>query len=301
MTSPAPPLARPDEAACSRLSALLGEPIAGTAAVARHWLCVEQPGPWGRDAITESHLDIAIGEELARRSEGTGVRVVLIRRPGSHADTHLPRPRRVYLASTHPGATTLEQATVHDPKELLDLDLAAIGAGGPAGLGSRLTTPLLLVCTNGRRDVCCALLGRQLAGALAARHADAVWECTHLGGHRFAPTALALPTGYAYGRLDVPAAERVLAAAAAGEVVLPGNRGRSTWSRPEQAAELAVRELIGELRADALTVDGDLLVRHRDGRGWQVTVAERPATPARPESCGKTPGTPTTYVVTGVV
>jgi hypothetical protein len=292
--------ARPADGACSVLSEQLGEALAGTSAVAEYWLCLEQPGPWGREAITESHLDHAIGEELSSRSAGTGVRILLIRRPGEHPDIHLPRPRRVYLASTRPGAAVVEKATVHDPKELLDLDFAAIGAGRPAGLGQVMESPLLLVCTNGRRDLCCALLGRPIAGELAMRHGDTVWEATHLGGHRFSPTALVLPTGYSYGRLDVPSAEAVLASAARGDVRLARCRGRSTWSRPGQAAELAVRERIGELRADALTVTPDLLVRHVDGRSWQVTVEERPALPPRPESCGKAPGSPATYVVTGM-
>ena len=41
-----------------------------------------------------------------------------------------------------------------------------------------------------------------VTAALARVFPDEVWECTHLGGHRFAPTALVLPTGYSYGRLD---------------------------------------------------------------------------------------------------
>jgi hypothetical protein len=286
--------------ACSVLSAALDEPLAGTSAVTEHWLCVEQPGPWGRDALAQSHLDHAVADELARRAEAAGVRVVLIRRPGNHADTHLPRPRQVYFATTRPGRTRLDATTIQDPKELLDLDLAGLAAGRAPGSGFRRTAPLLLVCTNGRRDVCCALVGRPIAGALGERHPDAVWECTHIGGHRFSPTALTLPTGYSYGRLDLPTAADVLTAAGAGRVVLAANRGRSTWSRAGQAAELAVRELVGELDPDALSVSPELVVRHVDGRAWLVTVEERVATPARPESCGKAPGTPTAYVVTAV-
>jgi hypothetical protein len=288
---------------CAVLSENLGEPLAGTAPVADAWLCLEQPGPWGRNALSESHLDRDIGDELLRRSEGTGVRILLIRRPGSHADLHVPRPRRVYVAFTRPGATWLEQSTVSDPKELLDVDFPAVGAGAPVGLGRR-RAPLLLVCTNGRRDLCCALLARPVAGALAERHQDAVWECTHLGGHRFAPTALTLPTGYAYGRLDASSAESVLVAAGAGQVVPGLCRGRSTWARAGQAAELAVRERIGDVDADALTVEpagAAVRVRHVDGRAWRVSVAERPLSPARPESCGKAATTPTALVVTDLV
>src|SRR5689334_25354628 len=95
---------------CSTLSGFAGEPLAGTAATATAWLCLEQPGPWGRDALLESHLDPDLGAELHRRAAGTGVRILLIRRPGKHADDHQPATRRVYLASTQPGASWLEPA-----------------------------------------------------------------------------------------------------------------------------------------------------------------------------------------------
>jgi hypothetical protein len=282
--------ANPDR--CSAVAESIGEPLAGTSATARSWLCVEQPGPWGRDALSASHLDTGLAAELSALAEGTGVRIVLIRRPGSHPDRHRPVPRHVYLAHTAPGNTWLERASVTDPKELLDLDLARAGAGEAGLLGTTVTAPLLLVCTNGRRDVCCALLGRPIAAALADEHGEAVWECTHIGGHRFAPTAVLLPTGYSYGHLDETAASRLLTAGPG--VATDSCRGRSTWSAAGQVAELAVRELTGERHPDALSVgtvsepiDGGWLaeVSHVDGRGWRVAMGTREVSAGRIASC----------------
>lgn len=280
---------------CSAVAGAIGEPLAGTAATARTWLCLEQPGPWGRDALSASHLESGVSRELAALVAGTGVRLVLIRRPGSHPDRHRPVPRHVYLAHTAPGGTWLERSTITDPKVLLDLDFARAGAGEPGLLGERSADPLLLVCTNGRRDVCCALLGRPIAAALAERHGEAVWESTHLGGHRFAPTAVLLPTGYAYGRLDVAATDRLLSRPG---VVTDGCRGRSTWPPAGQVAELAVRERTGAEHPDALrvlavesTAEGGwfVTVAHRGGTQWRVTVTERTVSPARPASCTALP------------
>jgi hypothetical protein len=276
---------------CSAVAEAIGEPLAGTAATARTWLCLEQPGPWGRDALSASHLDPGVARELARLTAGTGVRIALIRRPGSHPDRHRPVPRHVYLAHTVPGSTWLERTTVNDPKELLDLDFVAAGAGEPGLLGVSSPDRVLMVCTNGRRDVCCALLGRPVAAALAATHGEAVWECTHIGGHRFSPTAVLLPSGYSYGRLDVAKGRRLLDGGH--EVVAQGCRGRSTWPAAGQVAELAVRVSSGVRGADALSVgavvesaDGRVVpVRHVDGRRWRVTVAEREVSPARTASC----------------
>ncbi|MEW1776505.1 sucrase ferredoxin [Streptomyces sp. NPDC086777] len=285
---------------CATVSRMLDEPVSGTAATATTWLLLEQPGPWGPKALTSSHLDPALGRALEAAAEGTGVRVALIRRPGRHADPGIPSARQVYVAHTVPGNIWLHSATTSDPARLLDLDLAALGAGDHRSFGAVLGgrphpgTPLALVCTNGRRDRCCALLGRPLAAELAASGVEGIWEVTHLGGHRFSPTVLVLPYGYAYGRAEAHAVKEVLHGVHEGRVVLDGCRGCSAWERPGQAAELAVREAAGEYTAGALSVvrtEGpaprwEVTVAHTDGRRWRVGVAQGDSLPPRPESCG---------------
>ncbi|WP_238431312.1 sucrase ferredoxin [Streptomyces cavernae] len=245
---------------CTTASRDLDEPLAGTAATARTWLLLEQPGPWGARALTSSHLDPVLGRALEAAAEGTGVRVALIRRPGRHADCRDAHERRVYAAHTTPGNTWLHSAVTTDPQRLLDIDFASLGMGLPhtfdAALGGTAHTgdPLALVCTNGKRDRCCALLGRPLAAELAASGVEGVWEVTHLGGHRFSPTMLVLPYGYAYGRVQAHHVKEILQGVREGRVVTEGCRGNSAWERPGQAAELAVRAATGEERADVLRV-----------------------------------------------
>ncbi|MER6365987.1 sucrase ferredoxin [Kitasatospora sp. NPDC001527] len=296
---------------CATLSRELSEPLAATAATASTWLLVEQNGPWGAKALGESHLDAAVGRALDAAAAGTGVRVALIRRPGRHADC-LPTARHeVIVAHTvpAPGRGWVRRCEVTDPAELLALDFAALGAGDHGGLGEpHVGGPVALVCTNGRRDRCCALLGRPLAAELAAAGHSEVWEVTHLGGHRFSPTMLVLPFGYAYGRLTAESAKEVLAATASGHMVPEWSRGCSGWDRPGQAADHAVRLATGETRADALAVtqraDGAghwlVEVRHEDGRCWEARVVEGVSEPPRPESCGKSAGTPSRMEVTSL-
>ncbi|MER6982118.1 sucrase ferredoxin [Streptomyces carpinensis] len=305
---------------CATVSRQLHEPMSATAPTATTWLLLEQPGPWGARALTSSHLDPDLGRSLERAAEGTGVRVALIRRPGRHADCRTPSVRHVYAAHTVPGDAWLHSAMTVDPARLLGLDFAALGRGDhhsfDAALGGRPHTgdPLALVCTNGKRDRCCALLGRPLAATLAASGVRGAWEVTHLGGHRFSPTLLILPYGYAYGRAEAHAVKDALHGVREGRVVLEGCRGRTAWERPGQAAELAVRTASGEHRADALSVvrtesldtDGDaprweVTVAHADGRRWHVTVVRGVAEPPHPESCGAAVlGGPTRMDVTAV-
>ncbi|CAL9428013.1 sucrase ferredoxin [Streptomyces sp. enrichment culture] len=285
---------------CATVSRVLDEPVSGTAATATTWLLLEQPGPWGARALTSSHLDPALGRALEAAADGTGVRIALIRRPGRHADPGPPPVRQVYAAHTVPGRVWLHRASTVEPRRLLDLDLAALGAGDHRSFGTVLGgrphrgDPLALVCTNGKRDRCCALLGRPLAAELVASGVRGVWEVTHLGGHRFAPTVLVLPYGYAYGRAGAHTVKEALHGAQEGRVLVEGCRGCSAWERPGQAAELAVRTAADEYRAGVLSVvrtEGtaprwEVTVAHADGRRWRVTVAQGASLPPRPESCG---------------
>ena len=319
---PAPPYTRSESVggtappagavACSRLSEEMAEPLAGTAAAAVTWLCIEQTGPYGPDAVRESHLDHAVGNELARRAASTAVRIQLIRRPGRHADDHHPgEPHDIFIAHTRPGATWLEHARIDDPARLLELDFEAIAAGVQPGFGRRDDQPRLLVCTNGRRDVCCAIYGRPVAAALAASYGETVWETTHTGGHRFAPTAVLLPTGYLYGRLDTAFAGRLFDEAGAGRVESDRCRGRSTWSPAGQVAELAVRERAGgtALGPDDLSIDAEehsdngeweIRVAARTGQTWMVRGREEILAPERRTSCAKAPVSPSANLVSGV-
>lgn len=296
--------------ACSDASRALAEPLAATAPVATTWLVLEQPGPWGRKALTQSHLDPVLGKDLEDAADAQGCRVALARRPGRHPDSDGGTSRRVWLASTRPGATWLLGGRVEAPEVLRGLDWTALGhtdrdavRDSLPGLRSE-TEPLLLVCTNGRRDVCCALRGRPLIESLRGSAPERVWETTHLGGHRFAPTAVILPHGVVHGRLDADTGSRLLADARAGRFVPDGYRGRSTYPRPGQAAEAAVRAVIPAAGLDDLDLEStpqvsadrwEVTVRHRDGRRWVVDVERTRLAPARPESCGAEPGHPTAY------
>ncbi len=286
----------PHDQRCSVVSARVDEQLIGSAPRALGWVALEQPGPWGAKAFTSSHLDRELGNALETAAAVAGVRPSLIRRPGAHPDHHRGGGRRVLVAHAIPGRTWLLTGELDDPRALLELDWRAVADGDADAV--RRSLPVLedsdeahlLVCTNGTRDVCCALTGRPVAAAAALRHPGRVWEATHTSGHRFAPTAVLLPHGTLHGRLDGDSASDLLDAAARGETLLEGARGRSAWSAEGQVAEHAVREREGELRLDALAVrrDGESWrVQHLDGRSWTVAVSADEVTTSRPESCGK--------------
>ncbi len=267
----------------------------GTAARADFWIALEQPGPWGREALTESHLDAALGAALQEAATAAGGRVLLIRGVGAHADTHDVRRRRVYLAGGLAGTPWLLAGDVTDPAALLELPWDALaGTAVPDIDGFTPTAPVLLVCTNAKRDRCCALRGRPIATELAASGLD-VWECSHTGGHRFAPTGVVLPLGQVVGRLDLDLARQVLDAAASGRFAVgtlneTHDRGVSHLTPRQQAAVSWVRAHEGETDPVALAVvggsDATVTVQHADGRVWELAV-ESVVGDLLPDSCGK--------------
>jgi hypothetical protein len=290
---------------CSDGSFEAGEQLAGSAPKAVAWLALEQSGPWGPKAFTDSHLDPGLGRRIEELAGAHGVRPALVRRPGRHADDHAQDrgdARRVLVAHTRPGHSWLLEGTVAAPEDVLATDWAALRDGDLDAVRRSLPTlaasdrPHLLVCTNGTRDLCCAAKGRPVALGLATLQPDRVWEVTHTSGHRFAATAVLLPAGILHGRLDLAAAEELLLAADRGETVPDGSRGRSTWPPAGQVAELAVREQTRETGLDALDVtevagtgehSWDVTVVHADGRRWRVAVASEETGADRAESCGK--------------
>ncbi|KQU70299.1 sucrase ferredoxin [Phycicoccus sp. Root101] len=238
----------------------------GTAARADFFVALEQPGPWGRDAATQSHLPTDLGSALAEACSSRGGRLSLIRRPGRHPDdSHDPAPagHTAYLAwaGEQPWLLT---GRVADPAVLLDVDLDALARGDRDAVtrslpGMAPCPPVLLVCTNGRRDVCCAVRGRPVALDAAAEAPGRVWEASHTGGHRFAPTGVLLPHGATLARLDATLAGEVLAAAGHGALPLgllgpAHDRGRSALAPGAQAAESHVRHLVSEVSLTAFTV-----------------------------------------------
>jgi hypothetical protein len=235
------------EATCTTVSRSRGEPLFATASHVPAWLLIEQPGPWGSEALLESRLDRAVGRDLLRRGRAAGVRVVLIRR------TRRTRagPRQVFVARTDRRARWLEELRVDDPAELLGLDWTRLSRGEP-GHGARAHGTVYLACTNGRHDQCCATWGRPLAQGLAAVLGARVWECSHIGGDRFAGNLVCLPEGVYYGRLGVAEAARVAEQHERGRIDLDHYRGRCVYPPVIQAAEHFLRRELGITGLDDL-------------------------------------------------
>jgi hypothetical protein len=249
---------------CAALSSAHDESLAATASRIDHWILVEYRGRWGRDVLGASLFsrelkDHVRGQLAALRR----ARLLFVKQPERRAHGG----RRVFLGTSRPGAERLVRLEVEHQEDLREIDLvSALTADGRIGVP--VEGPLLVVCTHGKRDPCCALHGRPLYDALRrVTEAERVWQSTHVGGDRFAGNVVVLPHGLYYGRVGPDDVDDLLAVHASGRIDLDCYRGRSAYSFPVQAAEQAIRESEGLLGIDDLALLGS---ERRTDDAWSV-------------------------------
>ena len=234
---------------CSALADELAEPMIGSVDHRVRWLLVEDHSAWGEHAVRD-----VLGADLEAAAKERRMRLLLVRRrEGDPVGGAVPRA--AFLVDT--GTGEMATRSVRDLSELWPLLDATL-----AEFGSPVLEPLVLVCTNGRRDACCALRGRALVSALSASHAERTWECTHLGGHRFAGNLVCLPDGIVYGRVGATDGPRLVDAYLERRLDPAFLRGRSAWPAPAQVAEQALRaahglDAIDAVGLDSVAIDGD--------------------------------------------
>jgi hypothetical protein len=251
--------------ACSARARQAGESLAATASFGRRWLLLEVAGAWGPSAFRDSPvLDPALGARIERRAAADGFRLVAIRRPGRarHADG---APWRWARIDSAPGGESVAWGEAAGPAEYLTSPFEQPG--------TRSEKIVIAVCAHGRHDQCCATRGRSVAAMLRKDDPEAVWECSHIGGDRFAATMLLLPHGINYGWIDTLGAQHMVSEYRAGRVVLAGLRGRSAFPFLEQAAQHAARATFGDLRIDAYEpIRSSRLTQ----QSWEVFLADPP-------------------------
>jgi hypothetical protein len=197
------------------------------------------------------------------------------------------------LGKERAGILKAREMAVRAIDDLDDIPLDEVTDARLASFGARMTDPIFLVCTNGKRDACCALRGRALTAAIAVDHGEWTWECTHLGGHRFAANLVCLPDGIVYGRVTASDGPRLADAYLERRVEAALLRGRSAWPAPAQVAEQTLRlrlEIAGlddvrlldaEVEANVATIRLGTL----NGAEHAIELVRESADRPRPTSC----------------
>ncbi len=265
---------------CSALTRQTGTALYGSAPRYDVWFMVEQPTLWGAKAADE----VAAFKLLeARVPAGLLARRLLIRRPHMANETTnfwaagVPAARAytLYIAHTTARDPALYAFTLNTPDDIADIDVAAILRRDPAFDGQRQTEPLFAICVNAQRDPCCGTHGTPILDRLDSRGDVNAWGCTHIGGHRFAPTGIVFPEGVCYGHVESDELNLIVAAAARGAIYARKLRGRVCYDEPTQAAEHYLRAALDLDALDALQLEAQTKM---SADQWMVTFHVRAQT-----------------------
>lgn len=239
---------------CSVLSAQAGESLYASASRTEHYLLLEYNGAWGAKAFEESQLPEAVKSHLSSAQKKLpNCKLLLLHRASSQA---IGAGFHFYICHASEQQPSLYEFQVEDYNDLLDLDIEGVLDGEVRYAAFRRHEPLFLVCTNGKRDTCCAKFGLPVFAEIAKSEPEAAWQCSHLGGHRFAANLLLLPQGILYGRMDPENATAALAAYRRGEMALHAYRGRTSYPPEAQAGEYYLRRTNELFSLDAIRLAG---------------------------------------------
>jgi hypothetical protein len=218
----------PDRFFCSRASREHGEALYGTVAQVRSWILLEYPSVWRRRAIEDSRL---LSERVKAYLQSAAERSILVRQ--EHQRSGEIRCFRIQCEP--PARTTMR--LLDDYEHLADSAFAE----------STVPGVLYATCTHGRHDMCCAKFGLPVACALRDTVGGRAWDCSHIGGDRFAGNVVVFPYGLYYGHVRPEDVPDLVAASEQGEVWLKGYRGRCIHPRHVQVAEYFARRESGRL------------------------------------------------------
>ncbi|MCG6136822.1 MAG: sucrase ferredoxin [Nostoc sp. LLA-1] len=191
---------------CSDHAREVGEDIIGSATNYQTYILVECPQPWTYNAFNSkwvpSNLQKLV-EEVSRAK--LPVRFLLIANDLSHKVDYTT----LLIYQKQEGLSNGFQK--HEFKLPHIEQVAAVVKqclwGKMPDTETNITRDIL-VCTHGSHDQCCARYGNPFYFHAVANIADLaldnvrIWKSSHLGGHRFAPTAIDFPNGRYYGFLD---------------------------------------------------------------------------------------------------
>lgn len=243
---------------CSTYSAQAGEPLPGTAPQGQVWFLLEYNGTWESKAFEASLIAEQVKDwVLAALAQIPGSKLLLIRTgsSGRAAGLHRVAPHpfdegqslTFYAAIAHETYPILYRFRLYSYEDLLDIDLRGLSKALSIYDARKTEEKLYLVCTHGRRDRCCARAGTLIYEAICSKSAregaaESIWQCSHVGGHRFAANLVCFPHGIFYGRVDLEDVDGILSSYGRGHYYPKKGRGRSCFPGPAQAGEVYLRQ-----------------------------------------------------------
>ncbi len=249
----------PTDFFCSELTREADVQLFGTAPRADIWFMLQYEAPFGKKAFEESSLTEEVKAHfLKTTSQIAHAKLQLIKQG------HGAEPKFLFIADCL--TSTLLKIPFKDYEELLEFDFPTLLKDGNFVKTYGTHEAMVAVCTNGKRDKCCAKFGLELVKDLEPHFKNSVWQTSHIGGHRFAPTFVHLPSGVCYGFAN-DNIEKIAEDISNSKISLPNVRGRSIYSKQDQAAEYFLMEKRGEFGLGCF----ELLKSEQVEDGWEIS------------------------------
>lgn len=244
---------------CSVNSIQRSEALIGNAPRTDYWILLEYPYPMEAKALKQNRLPQEVNRYLAEIQEALPAsRLLLVRRKSSKPGSSIS----LILVDGRDRQAKLHKLALEHYADLPEVDIPAIFTGSGDLRQVTDNDRIFLVCTNGKRDACCAKWGLPLYNTLEKHLGDMIYQTSHVGGHRFAPNLICLPHGIYYGRVPISRAPWIAEQYLSGQLALEYYRGLAAYPAPAQAAEyfLLVEkgdDIIGAYHLEEITPLGE--------------------------------------------
>ncbi len=243
---------------CSTASRYFKEQLEGTASNSAAFILIEHCNPFP-EKVSQAHFDKDWLKEMQLYAKSIKAKLLLIR----NQKTNFKDCKITYVDCKQSSYFSMNTTIANLPTiKLADYVNAANTTWQ--------TDPFFLVCSNGNKDKCCAKFGFPVYKFFESFNADVnVWECSHVGGDRFAANVVVMPFGIYYGHVSVEDVGHILVRTLLRKIYKNKFRGLSRRSFYEQAIECYLREHLQNYDID-FEIHTHLL--HHEGDRYSVDV-----------------------------
>lgn len=183
---------------CSIQSREIKESLLGSAPIAQVWMMLEYEGKWNKKAFDESALPEEIKRKFNKELKAIEKPRLLLIKQSKKEDSK----KSFFVALPNQNGSLLLKFSFSNYEELINLDLPDIVKNSDKYKKQLVDEAIILICTNGLRDKCCARNGVPTYQQLNEHYGKQIWQSTHHGSHRFSANMLF------YARSSFPWANR---------------------------------------------------------------------------------------------
>jgi hypothetical protein len=257
-----------------------GEDPIGTAGTYDQLLLVEVPQPWTCKIWQQYPYLQPLNQLVQNTMRWQGVRIRLMALAPDKDYSHPERIRVIHFHRPQGPFALLDKIEFSIP-ELQFLPLVKDLLKQPFHFETwqpyqqpSQTIRDLLVCTHANHDLACGRFGNPLYRRLRKEYASEtlrIWQTSHFGGHRFAPTLVDLPSGHFWGHLVPDILPTLVHQAGSVQDLYPYYRG---WTGLNKFAQVAEREIWMQEGWDWLDFHKQGRLISQDVKGIRKTLSD---------------------------